>query len=77
MAAEHSISVKRAGERGEVSGDSKCRRLLEGDLDLGRTSLIKRHIHTGDSRPVNLPPSRIMPVRRIEIQKAVEELDAP
>ena len=46
----------------------------KGDHDLGRTSLVKHHIHTGDSRPVKLPPRRIAPARRLEVEKAVEEL---
>ncbi|XP_063875862.1 uncharacterized protein LOC135108633 [Scylla paramamosain] len=48
----------------------------QGDNDLGRTSLVKHRIHTGDSRPVKLPPRRIAPARRLEVEKAVEELRA-
>ncbi|XP_045101301.1 uncharacterized protein LOC123498200 [Portunus trituberculatus] len=46
----------------------------KGDHDLGWTSLVKHHIHTGDSRPVKLPPQKIAPARWLEVEKAVEEL---
>ncbi len=46
----------------------------KGDHDLGRASLVKHHIHTGDSRPVKLPPQRITPAWRTEVEKPVEEL---
>lgn len=48
----------------------------KGDHDLSRTSLVKHQIHTGDSRPVKLPPRRIAPARRVEVEKTVEELRA-
>ena len=45
-----------------------------GDLDVGRTSLVKHHINTGNHPPVKQPPRRVAPARRQEMEKAVGEL---
>lgn len=46
----------------------------QGDHDLGRTSLVKHHIHTGNCAPIKEPPRRIAPARRDEVERAVNEL---
>lgn len=45
-----------------------------GDLDLGRTSLVKHSINTGTSAPIKCPPRRIAPARREEMQRTVNDL---
>ena len=45
-----------------------------GDTDLGRTGLVKHRIHTGDAAPIKVPPRRIAPARRQEVEVAVKEL---
>ena len=47
-----------------------------GDLDLGRTGLVKHHIKTGEAPPIKHAPRRIAPARREEMQRAVKELEA-
>ncbi|XP_050689056.1 uncharacterized protein LOC126981672 isoform X2 [Eriocheir sinensis] len=47
-----------------------------GDLDLGRTGLVKHGINTGNSVPTRSPPRRVVPARREELQRAVNELAA-
>lgn len=47
-----------------------------GDLDLGRTSLVKHSINTGTSAPIKCPPRRIAPARREEMQRTVNDLAA-
>lgn len=47
-----------------------------GDLDLGRTSLVKHHIDTGSSRPVKQPPRRVGCVKRDEMRREVEKMAA-
>jgi len=48
----------------------------QGDHDLGRTSLVKHRIHTGNSAPVKQPPRRIAPAQRDEVERSVNELRA-
>jgi len=48
----------------------------KGDLDLGRTGLVKHYIKTGGASPIKHAPRRIAPARREEMQRAVEELEA-
>ncbi|XP_050714254.1 uncharacterized protein LOC126997298 isoform X2 [Eriocheir sinensis] len=47
-----------------------------GDLDLGRTGLVKHGINTGNGAPTRSPPRRVVPARREELQRAVNELAA-
>ncbi|XP_050709041.1 uncharacterized protein LOC126993919 [Eriocheir sinensis] len=47
-----------------------------GDLDLGCTGLVKHNINTGNSVPTRSPPRRVVPARREELQRAVNELAA-
>ena len=47
-----------------------------GDLDLGRTGLVKHTIDTGNSTPIKHAPRRIAPARREEMQRTVNELAA-
>ena len=47
-----------------------------GDLDLGRTALVKHSINTGTSAPIKCPPRRVAPARREEMQRAVDDLAA-
>ena len=41
---------------------------------LGRTSLSKHRINTGDSLPVHIPPRRIPHVRREEVRKLLQDM---
>ena len=45
-----------------------------GDLDLGRTDLVKHRIDTGNSHPIKQPARRIAPARRQEMEATVGEL---
>ena len=45
----------------------------QGDHDLGRTSLVKHRIHTGNSAPVKEPPRRIAPTRSVGGSEDEEE----
>lgn len=47
-----------------------------GELDLGRTGLVKHSINTGGSAPIKCPPRRIAPARREEMQRTVDDLAA-
>ena len=47
-----------------------------GDLDLGRTALVKHSINTGTSAPIKGPPRRVAPARREEMQRTVDDLAA-
>lgn len=47
-----------------------------GDLDLGRTSLVKHAIYTRDSPPIKQPPRRVAPAKREEMLRAVQEMAA-
>ncbi|XP_063876911.1 uncharacterized protein LOC135109462 [Scylla paramamosain] len=44
-----------------------------GDLDLGRTNLVKHRINTGNHPPIKQPPRRVAPARCQEMEKAVGE----
>ena len=44
------------------------------DKDLGRTSLVKHHIETGDSKPIKQAPRRLPPHQRKEVEKQVLDL---
>ena len=46
-----------------------------GDLDLGRTGLVKHHIKTGNASPIKHTPRRIALARREEMQQAVKDLE--
>ena len=46
---------------------------LSGNFDLGRTTLVKHHINTGNSLPIKQPPQRIVPAKQQEMEKAVSE----
>ena len=37
--------------------------------DLGRTSILRHHINTGDEAPVHLPPRRVPQARREEVRR--------
>ncbi|ROT85912.1 hypothetical protein C7M84_003952 [Penaeus vannamei] len=60
----------------------KVRRLLnqyadvfsQGDMDLGRTSMVKHHIYTRDTPPIKQPHRRVPPAKREEMQCAVQEM---
>ena len=45
-----------------------------GDHDIGCTGLVEHEINTGDHAPIKQPPRRIGPVRRKEMEEAVEKL---
>lgn len=47
-----------------------------GDMDLGRTSLVKHSIFTGDRPPIKQPPRRVSVAKREEMQRAVQEMAA-
>lgn len=47
-----------------------------GEHDLGRTTLIKHEINTGNSRPVKVPPRRIPISKRQEVEDMVEQLSS-
>lgn len=47
-----------------------------GDLDFGRTSLVKHAIYTRDSPPIKQPPLRVASAKREEMQRAVQEIAA-
>ena len=44
------------------------------DKDLGRTSLVKHHIETGDSKPIKQAPHRLPSHQRKEVEKQVLDL---
>ncbi len=69
------LTEEQAGEVGQLLS-RYADVFSKGDHDLGCTDLVKHHIHTGDARPIKTPPRRIAPARRIEMEKAVEELKA-
>ena len=48
--------------------------LSQDDLDLGRTSLVKYRINTGNRASIKSPPRPIAPARREEMQRAVNDL---
>ena len=45
-----------------------------GTYDIGKTGMIKHHIHTGDAVPVRQPPRRKPPDQREEIERQVKGL---
>ncbi len=45
-----------------------------GDYDIGRTTLVKHRIDTGDAAPIRQPLRRASPEKRAEIEKQVSEL---
>ncbi|KAK4295125.1 hypothetical protein Pmani_032308 [Petrolisthes manimaculis] len=47
-----------------------------GDMDLGRTALVKHSVNTGNSSPVKQAPRRVAPAKREEMQQAVESMAA-
>jgi len=47
-----------------------------GNMDLGRTSLVKHTIYTRDGPPIKQPPRRVAPAKREEMQRAVQEMAA-
>ena len=47
----------------------------KNDSDLGRTNLVKHHIHTGDAAPIKQTPRRISPIKREEIKREVLALN--
>ncbi|ROT61688.1 hypothetical protein C7M84_020536 [Penaeus vannamei] len=46
----------------------------QGDMDLGRTSMVKHHINTRDTPPIKQPHHRVPPAKREEMQCAVQEM---
>ena len=42
--------------------------------ELGRTTVLKHRINTGDSQPVHLPPRRIPQARREEVRRLIQEM---
>ena len=42
--------------------------------DLGRTSILRHHINTGDEAPVHLPPRRVPQARREEVRRLLREM---
>ena len=44
------------------------------EQDLGRTNLTKQHIDTANARPIKQHPRCISPVKRVEIERQVEDL---
>ncbi|KAK3882385.1 hypothetical protein Pcinc_013251 [Petrolisthes cinctipes] len=48
----------------------------QGDMDLGRTALVKHSVNTGNSSPVKQAPRRVALAKREEMQQAVESMAA-
>ena len=46
----------------------------QSSSDLGRTSLVEHRIDTGNARPIKQPPRRLPMHRRVEADKAVEQM---
>ena len=44
------------------------------NLDLGRTSVIRHKIDTGDARPIKQPPYRVSQTQKAEIEKQIETM---
>lgn len=42
--------------------------------ELGRTTVLKHRINTGDSQPVHLPPRRIPQALREEVRRLIQEM---
>lgn len=54
---------------------NRHREVFAADLsELGKTDVYHRDIDTGDTRPVRIPPYRVAPQVKAEIEKQVEEL---
>ncbi|KAK3878771.1 hypothetical protein Pcinc_016582 [Petrolisthes cinctipes] len=66
-----------AGEKSENCVQCKLSDVFsQGDMDLGRTALVKHSVNTGNSSPVKQAPRRVAPAKREEMQQAVESMAA-
>ena len=74
--------LERASKNLTPSQADKLRMLLqkyessfaESENDLGRTSIVKHHIDTGDARPVKEPPRRTPVHLRQEVDKNIDDM---
>lgn len=46
----------------------------QGDMDLGRTSMVKHHVYTRENSPIKKPRHQVPPSKRKEMQCAIQEM---